>query len=119
MTSFTVAHSVTLSLAALNIVSLPPGLVEAGIAFSVAYVALENLFFQSFDRRWMDDGRWIARLPQEDFCQATGTPARLKYEHQGGPGLRAVVAVAVRVAPESPQAGVALLANPPASSASG
>jgi HupE/UreJ protein len=53
VTSFTVAHSVTLSLAALNIVSLPPGLVEAGIALSVAYVALENLFFQSFDRRWM------------------------------------------------------------------
>jgi HupE/UreJ protein len=53
VTSFTVAHSVTLSLAALDIVNLPSSLVESGIAFSVAYVALENLFFKSFDRRWM------------------------------------------------------------------
>lgn len=46
------------------------------------------LVVERFDRRWMDDGRWIARLPQEDFCQATGTPARLKYESDGGPGTR-------------------------------
>lgn len=44
------------------------------------------LVVERFDRRWMDNGRWIARLPQEDFCQATGTPARLKYESDGGPG---------------------------------
>lgn len=53
VTSFTLAHSITLSLAALDIVILPPALVESGIAFSVAYVALENLFFTRFDRRWL------------------------------------------------------------------
>jgi len=53
VTSFTLAHSVTLSLAALDIVTMPPRLVESGIAFSVAYVALENLFFTRFDRRWL------------------------------------------------------------------
>ncbi|MGH8076425.1 MAG: type II toxin-antitoxin system HipA family toxin [Lysobacter sp.] len=42
-----------------------------------------------FDRAWRDGprGRWLARLPQEDFCQATGTPATLKYESDGGPGI--------------------------------
>jgi serine/threonine-protein kinase HipA len=47
------------------------------------------LIVERFDRRWMDDGRWIARLPQEDFCQATATPGDLKYESDGGPGIRA------------------------------
>jgi serine/threonine-protein kinase HipA len=51
------------------------------------------LIVERFDRRWMDDGRWIARLPQEDFCQATGTPGDLKYESDGGPGLRACMAL--------------------------
>lgn len=46
------------------------------------------LIVERFDRRWMESGKWIARLPQEDFCQATGTPARLKYESDGGPGTR-------------------------------
>lgn len=42
-----------------------------------------------FDRAWLDGsrGRWLARLPQEDFCQATGTPADMKYESEGGPGI--------------------------------
>ena len=53
VTSFTVAHSVTLTLAALDVVNLPSRLVESGIAFSIAYVALENLFFKTFDRRWL------------------------------------------------------------------
>jgi serine/threonine-protein kinase HipA len=30
-------------------------------------------------------------LPQEDFCQATGTPPALKYENDGGPGIRAIM----------------------------
>ena len=53
VTSFTLAHSVTLSLAALDVVTVPARLVESGIAFSVAYVALENLFFKRFDKRWL------------------------------------------------------------------
>jgi serine/threonine-protein kinase HipA len=51
------------------------------------------LIVERFDRRWMDGRRWIARLPQEDFCQATGTPSDLKYESDGGPGLRACLAL--------------------------
>ncbi len=53
VTSFTVAHSITLALAALSIVSIPSRIVEAGIALSIMYIALENLFFSRFDRRWM------------------------------------------------------------------
>ncbi len=30
---------------------------------------------------------WIARLPQEDFCQALGHPPSKKYEKDGGPGI--------------------------------
>ncbi len=51
------------------------------------------LIVERFDRRWMDGGRWIARLPQEDFCQATGWPSNLKYESDGGPGMRASLAL--------------------------
>ncbi|WP_404932849.1 type II toxin-antitoxin system HipA family toxin [Piscinibacter sp. HJYY11] len=43
-----------------------------------------------FDRAWQQhaDGRdWIARLPQEDFCQALGHPPTRKYEKDGGPGI--------------------------------
>lgn len=50
------------------------------------------LVVQRFDRAW-EDGRWIARLPQEDFCQALGQPARLKYEADGGPGMSAILRV--------------------------
>ncbi len=46
------------------------------------------LIVERFDRRWMDGNRWIARLPQEDFCQATATPGELKYQSDGGPGIR-------------------------------
>ena len=53
VTSFTVAHSITLALAALHIVELPSRLVESGIALSIMYIALENLLFQKFDRRWI------------------------------------------------------------------
>jgi serine/threonine-protein kinase HipA len=45
------------------------------------------LVVERFDRAWMDGGTWIARLPQEDFCQALGVPPRRKYEADGGPGM--------------------------------
>ena len=45
------------------------------------------LVVERFDREWMDDGSWIARLPREDFCQALGIPPKLKHESDGGPGM--------------------------------
>lgn len=43
VTSFTVAHSVTLALGVLGVVTLSPALVEPLIAASIVYVAVENI----------------------------------------------------------------------------
>jgi hypothetical protein len=53
VTAFTIAHSITLALAVLNVVVLPSWLVEPVIALSIAYVAAENLFLrQAQSHRW-------------------------------------------------------------------
>lgn len=53
ITAFTLAHSLTLAAAALNIITLPSVLVEAVIALSIAYVAFENLYPRyAISRRW-------------------------------------------------------------------
>jgi hypothetical protein len=53
VTAFTLAHSITLSLAALGTIRLPSRLVESGIALSVVAAALNNMYplFQG--------GRWL------------------------------------------------------------
>ena len=43
VTSFTIAHSITLSLAALNIVTPPARLIEPAIALSIIYVGADNI----------------------------------------------------------------------------
>jgi hypothetical protein len=53
VTAFTVAHSITLSLAALGLVSLPSRLVESCIAASVVLAALNNVWAVFHGRRWM------------------------------------------------------------------
>ena len=52
VTAFTLAHSITLSLAALQIISLPSRLVESAIAASVVFAAANNLVP-------MVQGRWL------------------------------------------------------------
>ena len=52
VTSFTVAHSITLALAALSVISLPSRLVESTIALSVVLAALNNLKPLVTGRRW-------------------------------------------------------------------
>ena len=52
ITSFTVAHSITLILAALKIVTIPPRLIECGIALTIVYVAAENLWRKRITHRW-------------------------------------------------------------------
>jgi hydrogenase/urease accessory protein HupE len=54
VTAFTLAHSITLSLAALQIVVIPSSIVEPAIAASIVYVAVENFFSRNVDRRWRD-----------------------------------------------------------------
>src|SRR5438552_1385597 len=53
VTAFTLAHSVTLSLAALKIVHLNSRLVEVIIALSVAFAALNNIFAVLPDFGWV------------------------------------------------------------------
>ena len=77
------------------------------LGFSVAATEVESfegqktLVVERFDRRWQhiapgqqnksgfEPGSdvWIARLPQEDFCQITGRSPSKKYESHGGPGI--------------------------------
>jgi hypothetical protein len=52
VTAFTVAHSITLSLAALDLVRLPSRLVESAIAASVVLAALNNMVPLVSERRW-------------------------------------------------------------------
>lgn len=52
VTAFTLAHSITLALAVLQIVSLPTRLIESAIAFSVMLVALNNLYPFFSEKAW-------------------------------------------------------------------
>jgi hypothetical protein len=53
VTAFTLAHSITLSLAALHVVALPGRLIESAIAASVAIGALNNIWPLVQGRRWL------------------------------------------------------------------
>lgn len=77
------------------------------LGFQVAATEIESfegqkaLVVERFDRRWQNlvlgqqnesgfepsSEVWIARLPQEDFCQITGRSPSQKYESHGGPGI--------------------------------
>ena len=84
---------------------------ELGLDVAVTDMATfgrqKALVVRRFDRRWMGVDQvasdeagyrphervWIARLPQEDFCQATGTPPDRKYESDGGPSMQDCLAL--------------------------
>jgi len=51
VSAFTVAHSITLGLSLYGIVALSPRIVEPLIAVSIAYVAVENIFFSELRTR--------------------------------------------------------------------
>jgi hydrogenase/urease accessory protein HupE len=56
VTAFTLAHSLTLALAWFDLLTIPTRLVESLIAFSIAYVALENILGRGLSRRWLVAG---------------------------------------------------------------
>ena len=58
-----------------------------------AFGGQKALVVERFDRKLASNGNWYIRLPQEDFCQATGTPPDLKYESDGGPGIAGILEV--------------------------
>lgn len=77
------------------------------LGFKVAHTEMarfedqKTLVVERFDRRWQNiepnaqhvfgfeprQNVWIARLPQEDFCQIAGVGPSKKYEVDGGPGI--------------------------------
>ncbi|BBB61958.1 hypothetical protein UNDKW_3685 [Undibacterium sp. KW1] len=66
--------------------------IMATLGFDVAKAEIARfgtqkvLVVERFDRKWIGQD-WIARLPQEDFCQASGVAPDNKYETDGGPGM--------------------------------
>ena len=56
----------------------------------VQFGEMKALCVERFDRRWTANGR-LVRLPQEDFAQVFGVPPDVKYESQGGPGIRQIL----------------------------
>lgn len=53
ITSFTLAHSLTLGVATLGWINLPSTIVEPLIAASIVYVGVENLVRQHYEKRWL------------------------------------------------------------------
>jgi serine/threonine-protein kinase HipA len=51
------------------------------------FAGRKTLVVERFDRLWTRDRR-LLRLPLEDCCQALSVPPNLKYESDGGPGIR-------------------------------
>ncbi len=53
VTVFTIAHSITLSLASLDFITLPSQLVESIIALSIILIAINNIFPTFHDKSWI------------------------------------------------------------------
>ncbi len=49
------------------------------------------LSVERFDRKWSKDQNHLYRIPQEDLCQAFGISSGLKYEPDGGPGIKQIM----------------------------
>lgn len=107
ITCFTVAHSFTLAIASLNIITLPSRIVEPMIAASIVFVGVEN-----FLRNGEPKGRWLLTLAF-GLIHGFGFASALREvgvgEHGGGVALPLVsfnlgvelgqIAIAVAVLP--------------------
>jgi serine/threonine-protein kinase HipA len=52
---------------------------------------IKVLSVERFDRKLSSDASWLMRLPQEDMCQALGVSSNLKYQTDGGPGIKNIM----------------------------
>ncbi|MDF1757604.1 MAG: type II toxin-antitoxin system HipA family toxin [Legionellaceae bacterium] len=52
---------------------------------------VKALVIERFDRKWSKNNDYILRLPQEDLCQSLGYSPNLKYQSDGGPGIKKVM----------------------------
>jgi hypothetical protein len=107
VTAFTVAHSLTLTLAVLDVVRLPSSVVEPLIAATIVYVAAENFFVRDISKRWRVTfllglvhgfGRCVARIwlaPGRAAASVGGIQYRRRDRASGdrGPDLSPFVMV--------------------------
>jgi serine/threonine-protein kinase HipA len=56
--------------------------------FLLAHANETSYVIERYDR-FIGEDNTITRIHQEDFCQATGTSYRMKYQEKGGPGHKA------------------------------
>lgn len=89
VTAFTLAHTVTLTLAALKLVNLPAHVVEPMIAASIVFVAVQNVFWPKRSRGW---GRLAAAFFFGLF-HGLGFAGPLLFAMQGMEGLTIVLAI--------------------------
>ncbi len=103
-TSFTVAHSLTLLLAALDVIRMSPRVTESLIAASIVYVAVENF--------WLKEGRyrWILTFAF-GLVHGVGFSSVLKERLAGSPGILVPV-VSFNLGVELGQIAILLVAYP-------
>ena len=107
ITCFTLAHSLTLALAALDIVSLPARVVEPLIAASIVFVAVENIV-----RRGEPGWRWALTFTL-GLVHGFGFAGALKEAGLGSSGSALLVPLfSFNLGVELGQAGVAAVVPP-------
>lgn len=107
ITCFTIAHSITLAVATLNLVHLPSRFVEPMIAASIVYVGAENLF-----RHGEPKGRWLLTFAF-GLIHGFGFATVLREMGVGREGSRlAVPLVAFNLGVEVGQIAIAALVLP-------
>jgi serine/threonine-protein kinase HipA len=52
---------------------------------------IKALVVERFDRKLSQNKTWLMRLPQEDMCQSLGISPNLKYQADGGPGIKEIM----------------------------
>ena len=106
ITSFTVAHSLTLALATLGLVNISPAVVEPVIAASVVFVGVENLFGRRLAARWLVTFSF-------GLVHGLGFASALQELGIGGLGVRAVLPlISFNVGVELAQIAIAALVLP-------
>jgi serine/threonine-protein kinase HipA len=58
------------------------------------------LIVARYDREVAESGE-VRRIHQEDFCQATGTPPKNKYQEDAGPSLKTIAKILLGLDPQS------------------
>jgi hydrogenase/urease accessory protein HupE len=106
ITSFTVAHSLTLALATFGVVQIPRAIVEPAIAASIVFVGVENLLGRQLAARWLVTFGF-------GLVHGLGFAATLRELGIGVPGARAAVPlVSFNLGVEVAQIAIAALVLP-------